>query len=345
MLSQTARGAALGLSAAALFGASAPLAKLLLPDAGVLALSALLYLGAGLALAAARAVRAAGREAPLRRADLPALGGSIAFGGVLGPWLLLAGLARTSALAGSLALNLEAPLTMLLAVAVFGEHLEKREAGAAALVVLGAAALGLRPGDLHAGPGALAIALACGCWAVDNNLAQRLSLRDPRAVVMWKCLGAGGCSAALALGAGQALPRGAVVLPALALGAASYGLSLVLHQRALRLVGAARQAAYFATAPFLGAALAVPLLGDRPTALDAAAAGLMIAGVALLQRARHAHLHTHDAIDHDHAHVHDEHHAHAHAGQTAEPHAHPHRHEELTHEHAHSSDAHHRHEH
>jgi hypothetical protein len=124
-----------------------------------------------------------------------------------------------------------------------------------------------------------------------------------------------------------------------------YGASLVLHLRAARVLGAARQSAWFATAPFAGALLAVPLLGERPAAADGVAAAVMIAGVALLARARHAHLHTHQAIEHEHLHVHDEHHRHPHEGPVDEPHSHPHRHEPLTHDHAHASDLHHHHPH
>jgi hypothetical protein len=64
-----ARGAACGLAAAALFGASAPLSKLLLPRVGLLMLAALLYLGAGLGLLAARML--GGRSGPARRARRP----------------------------------------------------------------------------------------------------------------------------------------------------------------------------------------------------------------------------------------------------------------------------------
>jgi len=52
---------------------------------------------------------------------------------------------RVSAIAGSLLLNLEAPLTMLIAVAVFKEHLGGRQAIAASLILLGAAIVGLQP--------------------------------------------------------------------------------------------------------------------------------------------------------------------------------------------------------
>ena len=343
------RAALLGLLAAALFGASTPLSKLLLPSLAPASLAAILYLGSALAVTAARAARPrrgdARREADLGRSDLPVILGVIAAGGVVGPLLMLIGLGRISGVAASLLLNLETPLTMLLAIVVFREHLGRREALASLLIVVAAAAIGLGRGQLRAdGLGVLAIAAACLSWAVDNNLTQRLSLRDPLQVTQVKSFGAGACNLGLAFALGQPPPLR--ILPAaLALGAVSYGLSLVLNMRALRVLGAARQAAYFATAPFAGALLSVAILGDRLGPLELAAAALMGAGVFLLTRERHQHVHTHAPLEHDHLHTHDEHHDHAHDGPVDEPHAHPHRHEPLTHEHAHVSDVHHRHGH
>ncbi|GAC1336391.1 MAG: DMT family transporter [Myxococcales bacterium] len=358
------RGAALALGAAALFGASAPLGKRLLEDARPLALSALLYLGAGLGLCGAGLARSVGtrlrwraagagpgappaaQEAPLRRSDAGVLAWVILLGGVGGPLCMLLGLQRVSGLAGSLLLNLEAPLTVAAAVAFFGEHLGRGEALAAGLIVAGAAALGLAPGDLRVDPWGIAwLAAACGCWALDNNLSTRLSLRDPVAVVRAKALGAGSLALALALALQTPLPRPRTALLALVVGAFSYGLSLVLALRAQRLLGAARQALWFATAPFIGALLSVLLLGERPRLADAPAVVLLFAGVALLQRARHSHRHRHEALEHDHLHLHDAHHRHDHAGDLAGPHAHPHVHGPQEHEHPHASDAHHRHGH
>jgi drug/metabolite transporter (DMT)-like permease len=350
MASPTTKGALCGLGAAALFGASAPVAKRLLATTTPLMLSALLYLGAALGLGLALLVTRGWRsqsEARLGRHDLVPLAAVIAFGGMIGPWLMLVGLDRVSGVTGALLLNLEAPFTMLIAMLAFREHLSRGSAAAAVLVVAGAAVLG-RPwagglgGDLRGG---LAIAGACLGWGIDNNLSQRLSLKDPRQIVLAKTLGAGTLMLALAKLLGQPLPPPATLAPALLLGALSYGASLLLDMHALRLLGAAREAAYFATAPFLGAALAVPLLGAAPGAGEIAAGALMIAGVALLARERHSHVHTHETIEHEHVHVHDEHHGHGHGGDVVGPHSHVHRHEPVTHEHAHVSDLHHRHRH
>lgn len=337
-----------GLAAAALFGVGAPLAKLLLPSAGPVLLAGLLYLGAGAGLFLARGRRS--DEAPVRRADLPALSGAILFGGLAGPVLLLWGLTHLTAVAGSLLLNLEAPLTIALAVALFGEHLGRTEALGAILIVAGSAFLatgGTAPAEGLGGSlaGAASIALACLCWAVDNNLTQRLSLKDPVQVVQIKSLAAGAANTIIGLAAGERMHGAPLVGAALLLGVFSYGLSLVLHLRAQRALGAARQAALFATAPFVGALAAVPLLHESLHARDLAAGALMALGVFALVRASHGHRHTHQALEHEHAHVHDEHHQHAHDGAVDDPHSHAHRHEATTHEHPHVSDAHHRHKH
>jgi drug/metabolite transporter (DMT)-like permease len=347
--SPSRRGVACALAAAALFGLSAPVGKRLLEGAGPLELAALFYLGAGVSLLAWRRIRGArGRvEAPLRRGDFGLLAVITVVGGLVGPVLMLVGLSRVSALSGALLLNLEAPLTILLAMTLFGEHLGRRALAATLLILAGAALLGYRPGGLGAPTlGALAVAAACLGWALDNNLTQRLSLRDPVAVAAWKTLGAGAGNLALALALGHRLPRAPLVAAALGVGALSYGASIVLDAYALRLLGAAREAAWFATAPFFGALGALPLAGDRFDARTLGAMGLMAVGAALLARERHGHVHTHEAVEHEHVHVHDEHHRHAHPdGDVREPHSHRHQHAPLTHDHPHLPDAHHRHRH
>jgi drug/metabolite transporter (DMT)-like permease len=340
-----ARGIALGLLAAALFGASIPVTKRLAADADPLVLAGLLYLGAGAALALLRALRR-GSEARLRATDAPWLAGIVVAGAVAGPALLVVGLRRLPGVPAALLLNLEAPLTALVAVAVFGEHLSGRGWAAVALLAGGATALAAAPGALRLdGVGAAALVAACAAWALDTNLTQRLSLRDPVALVRFKGLAGGACTLFLGLALGGRLPSPRGVGAALAVGALGYGASIVWHVEAMRALGAARQSALFATAPFAGAVLSVPLLGERFTFRELIAAGLMAAGVLLLARERHEHAHVHEAIEHEHLHVHDDHHRHDHAAPVAEPHTHVHRHERVEHSHAHVSDPHHRHKH
>ena len=342
------RGGLYGLLAAALFGLSAPIAKRLLGEVSPQLLAGLLYFGAGLGLSLWHGVRGAPREAALQRRDLPALAGVVVAGGIAGPLLLLMGLSRVSGVVGSLLLNLEGPFTMLIALLLFGEHLGRYGAAAAALILAGAALLKLDPAPGSADvPGMLAVALACLAWALDNNLTQRLSLRDPFAIVRIKTLAAGSFNLGLGLLLGGRLPGWRVCAAAMLLGLVSYGGSVVLDAYALRLVGAAREAAYFATAPFVGALLSTLLLGESLRAVDFGAMFAMALGVVALLVERHSHWHEHEPLEHEHSHVHDEHHRHSHPAGIApgEPHSHPHRHTALAHEHPHLSDAHHRHRH
>src|SRR6185503_2827339 len=94
-------GVPLALGSAVLFGAAPPLSKILLGSVSPSLLAGLLYLGAGLGLAvlgiARRLSGHAASEAPLRRADLPWLAAAIGTGGIVGPLLLMLGLATTTA--------------------------------------------------------------------------------------------------------------------------------------------------------------------------------------------------------------------------------------------------------
>jgi drug/metabolite transporter (DMT)-like permease len=273
------RGALFGIASAALFGLSAPLSKRLLPHIGPMLLAGLLYLGAGAGLTLVSVVRR--RPWPrFERSDWWRLGLIAIFGGFAGPTLLLVGLQRVSGVLGSLLLNLEAVFTMVLAVAFFRDRLARREWGGAVLIVGGAAVVSYRSGEMRADwIGVLTIVGACLCWGLDNNLLQRVSSHDPVSVVQIKAMSAGTVSVVLAVALGQRLSSVSVLPAALSLGFFCYGISIVLDVYALRYFGAAREAAFFATAPFLGALAAIPLLGDRLSLSDMLGAGLMAIGV------------------------------------------------------------------
>jgi drug/metabolite transporter (DMT)-like permease len=107
------------LISAALFGASTPAAKVLVGAVDPVVLAGLLYCGAGIGVAVLRRVLpqivSSAPEAGLTRAELPWLTGAIAAGGVVGPLLLMIGLARTDAASASLLLTLEGAATALMA--------------------------------------------------------------------------------------------------------------------------------------------------------------------------------------------------------------------------------------
>ena len=344
-----APGIAAALAAALLFGAAAPLAKLLLRDVGPWLLAALLYLGSGLGLAALRRLRP-GPRVHLAPGEWRWLAGAIAAGGVVGPVLLLLGLAGLPASQASLLLNAEGVLTALLAWFVFRENVDARVAAGMACIVAGGLVLAWQRGAAGGG-GWLPMLLvlgACLAWAVDNNLTRKVSLADASWLAMVKGLVAGGTNLAIAGLLGAHWPAPGVVFAAGALGLVSYGVSLVLFVLALRQLGTARTGAYFSVAPFFGALLAVLLLGEAVTWQLAAAALLMAAGVWLHLTERHEHTHAHEPLRHDHEHEHgDGHHGHAHVPPVpaGTRHSHPHEHEPVVHAHPHYPDAHHRHPH
>jgi drug/metabolite transporter (DMT)-like permease len=338
------------LSAAALFGASTPLAKLLTGTVSPVLLGGLLYLGSGIGLCAIRFVRDRGwRSTGMTPAQWPWLLGAVLFGGILGPVALMYGLVHTSGASASMLLNLEAVLTALIAWIVFRENADRRVVLGMLAIVAGGVVLSWPTAHNAADHdlGAIAIALACACWAIDNNLTRKVSANDALFIASSKGLIAGAVNTAVALTYGAALPAVPTMAAILTVGLLGYGISLVLFVLALRGLGSARTGAYFSTAPFIGAVVSLTVLGESTDAAFWLAAALMALGVWLHLTEHHAHEHTHAPLTHQHHHTHDEHHQHAHAfdWDPRRAHAHVHIHASITHKHPHFPDVHHRHPH
>ena len=344
------------LAAAALFGASAPIAKLLLERMSAVTLAALAYCGGGLALLCAWLIRRIrsnmGDASPTAghwtRAEVLSMTGAIVAGGVLAPTMLFWSLSKLPAGNAALLLNFEGLLTALLAAVIFREAVDRRVWLAMILMIVAGGVLSA------AGTAAsvtviptLGVILASALWALDNNLTRAVSHRDALGIAALKCVVAGSTNAVIASALGANVAASApILLAGLTLGALSYGLSLVLFVSALAHLGSARTAAHFGTAPFFGAALAVALLGEPVTASLLVAIVLTALSTWLVLTERHSHGHTHEPIEHEHLHVHDEHHRHEHSGDEGPaPHRHGHKHEPLTHSHEHLPDLHHRHGH
>jgi drug/metabolite transporter (DMT)-like permease len=358
-IAQQRKGQLAALNAAALFGCSAPLISTLTGEGSALGIAALLYAGATLGLLAARLLRRGpSQETAVRRNDLPALAALTILGGVVGPVALVMGLARLSAASGSLLLNLESVFTLAIAVLVGREHLGRWGLLAVSLTLGGAVVVSGGSVSGASWQGIALIAVASLAWGIDNNLSQRLSLRDPIQIALLKAAGASGPMLLVAFLLGERFPAPPQVLAVMLIGVFGYGLSIWLDLLALRDLGAAREAVIFSTAPFVGGLFAVVVLKEPLTPALVGAAVLMAGGVGLLLREDHGHWHRHERLIHDHRHRHDPiegdpHHRHDHtpveeSGIHADGpywHAHEHRHEETEHAHAHVSDVHHRHRH
>lgn len=342
------------LVAAALFGASTPFAKLLVGEVSPLLLGGLLYLGSGVGLSAVRIIRDGGWQASgLAAREWPWLLGAIFFGGVLAPVALLYGLTSTPGSTASLLLNLEAVLTAVIAWVVFRENADRRIVLGMIAIVAGGIILSWpspsAAGGAHGWFGPVAIAAACACWAIDNNLTRKVSASDALFIAGSKGFIAGLVNLTLALSLGAHLPGMDILMATTAVGLFGYGISLVMFVLALRGLGSARTGAYFSTAPFIGALVALALLGESTTPAFWLAAALMSLGVWLHLTEHHTHEHTHFAVEHRHRHAHDMHHDHAHDAPDSTDlqgsHDHLHRHTKVTHKHPHFPDIHHRHTH
>lgn len=342
------RGVAAAIGAALLFGAGTPLAKVLLREIGPWALAGLFYLGSGIGLSL---WRLATRAAPVRlaRSEAGWFAGAVVAGGMVGPVLLMFGLAGMPASGASLLLNAEGVFTALLAWFAFKENFDRRIALGMAAIAGGAILLSW-PGEARfagAWP-ALAILGACLSWGIDNNLTRKVSLSDATWIASVKGLAAGSVNLALALAVGDTFPSMSFAALAALVGLLSYGVSLALFVVGLRHLGTARTGAYFLVAPFFGALLAL-WAGEPLTGTLIATGLLMGVGVWLHLTESHAHEHRHEAMEHEHVHIHDEHHRHPHAEGVEPPlgaaHSHRHRHEPMIHVHGHFPDEHHRHAH
>lgn len=343
------------LAAAVLFGASAPIAKLLLEEISPVTLAALAYSGGGLALSCAwlaRRIRAHARRpasgsSRWTRKEALSMTGAVIAGGVLAPTVLFWSLSKLPAGNAALLLSFEGLFTAVLAAAIFHEAIDRRIWLAMALMILASGVLSAAgtAATLTVVP-TLGVILACALWALDNNLTRAVSHRDALGIAALKCAAAGSTNAAIAGTLSAHFSSAPNLLAGLTLGALSYGVSLVLFVGALPHLGSARTAAHFGTAPFFGAALAVGLLGEPITAPLIAAVVLTALSTWLVLTERHAHAHTHELVEHEHLHAHDEHHQHEHSGDEGPaPHRHRHSHEPVTHSHEHLPDLHHRHGH
>jgi drug/metabolite transporter (DMT)-like permease len=201
------------LASAVLFGISTPAAKVLLGSIHPIVLAGLLYCGAGAGVLllrlfpwAALGPKAA-PEAGLHKSELPWLTGAILAGGVVGPVLLLVGLAQTSVSTASLLLTLEGLATALMAWFIFHESFDRRIALGMLCLLVGALVLAWSGSQTFEGLiGPAAIVGACIAWGLDNNLTRKVSLADPLQIVAAKGLVAGPANLCWAYGREEHCP-------------------------------------------------------------------------------------------------------------------------------------------
>jgi drug/metabolite transporter (DMT)-like permease len=335
--------------AASCYGISMPVSKLLLAGIPPVFMAGLVYSGAGLGMLAINIFKkksAALDEAKITKKELPYTAAMVLLD-VLAPVFLMIGLSVSTPATASLLNNFEIAATSAIAMLVFKEALGRRTWLAVIFITIASVILSVDDiSSVSFSFGSIFVLLACLCWGFENNCTGRLSLKDPSEIVIIKGIGSGFTSLAAAFIVKQYSRDIIYILAALLLGFVSYGLSVYFYIYAQRHLGAARTSAYYALAPFIGAALSFVIFREIPTVSYLAALGIMIAGVYFTAFEKHKHPHTYQFAEHEHRHRHDDgHHGHIHETPVTGEHSHPHIHTAMEHDHPHTPDLHHLHGH
>lgn len=206
------------ITAALLFGTSAPIAKLLLGDIQPVPLAAFLYLGSGIGLLVFWLLQRFKKnyikvEASIKKEDIKWLLGAVLTGGVIAPIVLMFSLKNTPASTASLLLNFEGVSTTLIAVLAFKEAIGKRIWLATVSITIASILLSWNfNGEWGFSIGALGVLMACIMWGLDNNFTRNISTKDPLITVIIKGVGAGSVSLVIAMILHNTLPSFKIIL-------------------------------------------------------------------------------------------------------------------------------------
>ncbi len=256
-------------------GIGTTLNKLVLAEVNPTVAAALIYLFAGLPLAAVRFSPLRHRvtkllktpsqtEPKFCRKDIAVLGLVVLSGSVIAPFLFLNGLNQTTAVNASFLQNAEVLFTVLIALTFLKEYCNRKEWIGVALLAVGAVflatnaqfnILSLQTALL----GNLMILGACLFWGVDNNLNKFLCVKEDLILVTsLKCLIGGGCLLLLAfvLGLDFYVPLSAFPY-LLSVGAFSIGFSILFFMVGLKEIGSIKTSTIYSTSALFGAVFAL----------------------------------------------------------------------------------------
>lgn len=256
-------------AAACLYALSTPFSKLLLEKIPPTFMAAFLYLGAAIGMFLTGKVKKrfeiSNNELDLNKKDSPYVIAMIVLD-ILAPVFLMIGLNQTTASNAALLNNFEIVATALFARSFFRESISNRLWFAIFLITLATMILSVEDSDSFSfSVGSLFVVFATICWGIENNCTHVLSVKNPLQIVVIKGFASGTGALLIALFF-EKFPTFAwpYLLPALALGFVAYGLSIYFYVSAQRELGAAKTSAYYAVAPFVGAAFSLLILHEKP---------------------------------------------------------------------------------
>ena len=278
------------LFAAALFGSVFTLAKLPLATVDPLALSAVIYLIAGLGLIPF--AKASFKLDTSREYYYLAI--VTIFGAVVAPLLLLYGLQQTDASDAAILTNGEIVFTIVLSSIFFGEKPHGKVGLAAVILVvsglfIATTNLKLSESILEFNAGNLMILGSMFMWAIDNNVSRKFTQSvNPAKIAMLKSL-CGGLimlAAALTLGKWDAIadidPNLWLIIVGMSI--SGFGGALLLFLQGIKRIGTIKTMSVFSTTPIFGIVIAAIALGESITVFQGIATGLIILGILLVSR-------------------------------------------------------------
>jgi drug/metabolite transporter (DMT)-like permease len=289
------------LIAAALFGISATLNKIVLKDMHPLAVAGFIYFSAGILLALIRFLpafekiserfRINVKNKSLHKNDWFYLIAVTMCGAIIAPFLFLYGLNISTAVNASLLLNTEVLFTVLIAFLFLKERANKKDYFAIFLLFLAAIVIttNLNLSELNLNEkivGNLFIIGGTFFWALDNSLSKKLSLEnDAIKVASLKSL-IGGAIVILFVMILQ-IPFDITlsqIFYLLFVGFFSIGLSLILFLSSLRMIGSMKTVVIFSTSSLFGAISAFIILKEPISIIQLIAGIIMIYAVYLMSK-------------------------------------------------------------
>ncbi len=266
--------------AALFYAVNTPLSKILLEYVPSTFMASFLYLGAGLGIGCMYVFhwKSEKRSERLERKDLPYTVGMIVLD-VAAPIFLMLGIKMGNASNASLLGNFEIVATAIIALLCFKEKVSKKLWIAIGFITVSSMILTFNGLDgFRFSYGSLFVLLATLCWGLENNCTRSISEKSTYEIVTLKGLCSGAGSFAIACIIGEKLPNIKYLFYAMLLGFVAYGLSIFTYIKAQHRLGAAKTSAYYAVAPFIGAALAFVLFGDGLTWRYLIALPIMVIG-------------------------------------------------------------------
>lgn len=254
---------------AILYGISIPLSKILL-EQGIQSsmLGASMYIGAGIGLCIYsifnKFALKQSLKSPLTRNELPFVILMILFD-ISAIILLMKGISMTNSANSSLLSNCEIATTSIIAFILFKEKISIRLWIAIILIIIAGTILTFEGKEsLEFSIGSLYVIASYICWGAENNCTKKISSKNAIEITIIKGIFAGFGSLIIAFLTGENIPSVYLVIVALIIGFFSYGLSVAMYIKSQNYLGAAKTAAFFSIAPFLGVIFSIIILNEIP---------------------------------------------------------------------------------